>query len=181
MTYENMIALLRKGGVNVENFDHVSLKTLGQLFEEIENRDVDLVFHKDTGRVIRCAVTVAILVQVPNENLVLLETKRVYRNGKVVKRLKEWSMSETCKRGEELLDSAIRGVREELGLEIAREEIDVSWHQDFLEHESSVYCGVRSHVMLQRLFLKMDTRPWKEEVRVIDDLGTKNHLEWFRV
>ena len=90
-------------------------------------------------------------------------------------------MSETCKRGEELLDSALRGLQEELGIQVSRDQIEVGWYQDFLEHESSVYHGVRSHVMLQRLFLSLDKRPWIDEERIIDDLGTQNHLKWFRV
>lgn len=181
MTYDEMLLLLQKGGIDTETFDAISRKTLVQLYEEVQSRDVVLLFNEKTQRVIRCALTVAILIRVPSEGYQLRETGREFRNGTAIHILKEWSMSETCKRGEEMLQAASRGIREELGLEVDPLQFMQAtkiWQQDFLSYESTAYSGIRSHVMVQRLMLDLPERPWKEMTRVIEDNGTRVHLAW---
>lgn len=59
MTYEAMIELLSKAkGVNLETFDWKGNKSLADLHREIEERDVTLHIHEQTGEAIRVALSV---------------------------------------------------------------------------------------------------------------------------
>lgn len=180
--YVKMIALLKKGGIDTDTFNRKSCKTLYELFEEILHRDVVLAYVPQTGRIVRCAITAAILIRVPSERLQLLEVGREFiRTQKRHDKIKEWSMSETKKSGEELNAAAVRGLREELGLEISPKQLEPLWlgGHEFPMYQSNTYAGLWSYTMIQRFLLELPKRPWPEMTRVVEDGKTKIYLKWF--
>ncbi len=168
--YTDMLATLRKGKIDTENFNSVSRKTLFQLFEEIVLRDVVLVFDEATGRVIRVAITVAILITVPSLGAYYLELGRTTR-GKWKPQRKEWTMTETKRVGEEILAAAVRGLQEELGLLVSSDQLEYVT-QSFHEYPSTAYHGLWSHTMVQRYTLALPSLPWPEQIKEFDDNGT---------
>lgn len=176
MQYADMLMLLQGRGVDTENFDKLSRKTLCQLHKEIEERDVVLAYDKKICRLVRVAMSVKVLIIA--EGYQLNEVKREYRNGSSIGKTKEWSISETRKRGENVSDAAIRGLREECGLKIRPDQLTILSLADEIDtHESSVYAGIVSSVCIQHVRLELPRMPWKGN-RVIDDDGVKIHTRW---
>lgn len=181
--YGKMIALLEKGGIETATFDIRSRKTLRDLFEEIAHRDVVLAYVPPTHRVVRCAITVTILIRVPSQRLQLLEVGREFiRTNERHNKLKEWSMSETKKTGEELHAAAIRGLREELQLEVAPEQLKLAVPRrghEFPMYLSNAYEGIWSYVMIQRFTLDLPEKPWPEMTKTVVDGTMRIYLQWF--
>ena len=174
------IAWLWYCGVDVWHFDRLSRKTLDQLLEEVENQEVTLTYDAVYRRVVRIPLTVAVLIRVLSENVWLRETKRVFRNGDVDEKLKYWSMTETQRKGEEILAAACRGLREELGLIVTPNQFNL-YHpilQFYPKYLSTAYHGIWTYSVITRYTLDLPARPWPEEVKVIVDNGTEIHFKW---
>ncbi len=169
--YDDMIVTLEKGKINIANFNTVSRKTLQQLFEEIVYRDVILLFDEATGRVIRVAISASILIEVPRYRCLFLETGRRFSTGKSVHVVKESTISETAKIGEDVVLAAVRGLKEELGLHVSPYELQYLF-QDIREYPSTAYVGVWSHTLLYRYLLRLPALPWPEEFKEFSDNGT---------
>lgn len=176
--YDEMLMLLKGRGINVDTFDQVSRKTLRQLHEEIEERDVVLGYDKKLGRVIRTALSVKVLIIA--EGFQLLEIKREHRDGTVIEKLKQWSISETRKRGELVFDAAVRGLSEECGLTVRPEELtEIRELREMNIHESSAYAGLMSAEFTDYVTLKLEKMPWQGD-RVTTDHSVKIYTRWFK-
>jgi hypothetical protein len=202
-TLEEMRQSLRETNViDVDNFDRVSNKRLELLFTECQEREAYLTYNAEMGQIIRVAYTAATLIRIPSEGLQLIEVEREYPNGKVVRHRKEWSVSETRKlkrpstmlrklrqmlditQSEEgvetLVETAIRGLEEELGLIIDKSQLqfnDLPHGHESPIRKSSVYQGIWSCTHLQRFLLELPVCPWPGPVIVLRDSGTKIKLE----
>ncbi len=181
--FKYMLVWLWWHGVDVKNFDHRSRKTLVQLFEETVGKDVRLVFDKKRKRVVRVAMTATVLIIILSERLKLLEIRRKFQNGDIVEKTKEWSVSETCKIGEEITDAAIRGLQEELGLIVERDQLQLivpkNGHE-FQTYESEAYGRlILSSTMLQRHVLYLPERILPVEFIAHRDSGTEITLRYF--
>lgn len=192
MDYDKMIAILRAGGVDTDTFDSRSAKSLRDLHAEISSKEVVLQLYK--GRACRVALTVKILIVI-NRLEYIRQIKRVYPNGKSVHRGGIASISETRIRGEHLTDTVKRGMEEECGIVIDDSQIRMPTINDHLymsdnfqisemiqkvdEHDSSVYEGVLSVSSVDLFEVHLTERPWKDEIRIIDDNGVKIYLGYW--
>lgn len=178
MTYEAMLQLLSEGGVDVENFDRDSRKTLRQLYEEIQSKDVVLFRDKQTGRIRRVALSVKIHIR--TKGFALYEMSRTYRDGTTLEQPKEWSISETRKRGESVTEAALRGLKEECNLTVTAEELEIEKlaAPDRIDiHESTAYKGLQSCVLTQDVGLTLPRQLWRDGL-TIEDNGMKVFLAW---
>src|SRR3989344_4031273 len=156
MHYPDMLMLLQGRGVDTKNW----LKSPRQLHKEIEERDVVLAYDPKIGRLVRVALSVKILIIA--QGYQLHEVKREYQNGTVIEKVREWSISETRKRGEKVPDAAIRGLWEECDLIIRPDQLITFYRADEIDtHESSVYRGTVSTSLIQHIRLKLAEMPWK--------------------
>lgn len=194
MDYEEMIDLLRDGGVDTDTFNERSAKSLSDLYAEIRERDITLHLHR--GRATRIAQTVKILVVV-NGIEYIRQLRRVYPSGKVVVRKGFASITETRKRGECAYDAVVRGMQEECEISITHANIRIPSMitrsflsenygisdplQEIDEHESTVYDGLITIGHVEYFEVHLASRPWPEDVRVIDDMGVKIHLDYWRL
>ena len=193
MEYNDMLSLLRKGGVDTDTFDARSAKSLQDLYTEISSKEVVLQIYK--GRACRVALTVKILIVI-NKREYIRQLKRVYPNGKSVHRGGIASISETRIRGEHLTHTVKRGMLEECGIVIDDTQIRSPTIEDHLfmsdnfgiselmqkvdEHDSTVYEGVLSVSSVDLFEVHLAERPWQDEIRVIDDNGVQIHLGYWR-
>ncbi len=194
MNYEEMIDLLRSGGIDVDTFDTRSAKSLSDLYKEIEDREITLHIHKD--RVTRVALTVKIMIVIGGIEYIR-QLKRVYPSGKEVVRKGFASITETRRRGESSYTAVIRGMQEECGIAIDETHIRIPSpetrlylsenygiddpQQEVDEHESTVYEGLITIGHVEYFEVHLPSRPWPEDVRIIDDCGVKIHLEYWRL
>ncbi|HVX90431.1 MAG TPA: hypothetical protein VHC20_02215 [Candidatus Paceibacterota bacterium] len=120
-TFEDMCALIalgkdKNGRPNlVSEFDRNGIKTLRDLYEELQDDDVYLILNPKTGRIERHARAVRILVHEVRRDVVWKEVMRSYPSGGVSKVEKESTASETCKRHEtRAITTALRCLIEEM-------------------------------------------------------------------
>jgi len=176
MSYRDMLTFLLGRGVDIDTFDSRSKKSLAQLHREIADRDVVLTYDKKNKRILRTAMSVKILIKAGGYQL--HEVKRKYANGQVLEHLREWSISETRKREESVLDAAVRGLREECELDVRHDQL-TPWHEyDVIDiHQSKVYEGITSCSVIQHVTLSLPERPWGDRT-IIDD-GVEIFTKWF--
>src|SRR4051812_31770805 len=117
---DDLIARLREGNVDVENFDRLCEKTLDELLEEEDKKEVTLkIIRDEDGKplyVARIARTVAIRLVVPRLRLQYLEIMRTFSSGNTVHKRQPWTIKGTCRKGTTARAEAVRELREELGL-----------------------------------------------------------------
>ncbi len=195
-TYEEMCALLasgvnRKGRpINLKTFDRRSIKDLSQLHGDISKREVLLLNHPQTNRVLRCALNVKVLIRNTKERLEYHERRRRFRkNGKIIvletKPLVEtperrWTISGTRMRGEHAFDAARRETWEEISrwpnagelVQDPRRNLSDTQHL----HPSSVYADLDSLVTTS-WFIWSTTRFSHDKYKIIKDGDTEIEIE----
>lgn len=98
-------------------------KTVEHLLDELENEECFL--SETDGTLIRSIefVGVKIYYNQDNERLVLKEDRQEFNDGRIRRRNMPSSVSEKMKFGEDPLKSAIRGIKEELGVDILSNQL----------------------------------------------------------
>lgn len=195
MTRDQLIDFLREAKeVDIENFDRDSPRTLQQLHDQIAGRDVKLIILKSSmpvapemvGRVLMVRSSVKVLFAA--EQHVLLEEKRVYPANKtrlqpiVRESLKDFSISETIKRGETPICAAGQGMWRELQIPVFNDgEFDqASWPDGEIQpiRESTAYRRFLAQEIIHRVSLIWPERLWGEG-RIYPDEGTEIHTRWY--
>lgn len=157
-SYEDFLRLMSAGKtktgkpINLEAFMRNSAKTLRDLYEETQQRDVIVQRDPDTCRIHRISQNVTILVSNPEIFTTWLEVERAYPSGKRIKKLQEFTIRETRKRGETPEECALRGLQEELGFVPIGGEFKF-WEEGgeiISTYDSTVYKDVETHVTTLR-------------------------------
>jgi hypothetical protein len=163
--------------IDLSAFGKPGKKTLEDLYEEHTEREVRLIFDPHLRRIVRYAFSTKTLLQTPKHEFV--ETMRLYRaNSPYVKR-QRWTVSETRKRTETPVESAQRGVREELGYEYPKEIfLPRGIGEDVEEHESKVYPGLVSRVAMSHFEVHLSEKIYPQG-KIVEDHGVWIFLEWF--
>ena len=183
MSYEEMLALLREGGIDTDTFDQKSLKTLKQLHDEIVAFDIVLVHDHMRGRISRVATTVRVRITAQEDHFLLVEKKRVHPNGERSRENFDYSISETRKRGEGTSAAVVRGVWEECGIVINEGMVEYNaWYWPTRResyYPSSTYNGIWTFAMYDVANVKLPCLPWK--AKIVEDNGVQIHLEWIEL
>jgi hypothetical protein len=153
-------------------------KCIAELLTEIVRGEARLLVHAD-GYVFRGASSLKIYIRVGD--YVLRETKRDYGNGDVDERVRDYAISETWMRGEELRQGALRGLLEELGIRIRTFLLKLRHNEmTYDRHPSSAYQTLESAVVTYRVDLTLKKRPRAIRFgRIIVDNGVRIHVAWF--
>ncbi len=156
-------------------------KNLTILLDEVRNGEAMLLVDRDTGEVFRFAMTLRVYICAGGNEWLCQAMKR-YQNGEVVLKLETYAVSETWIRGENVINSAIRGLYQELKLEgITKDNFDLEscFRYRMDTHPSSAYTGLMSRVIVYELLLRLPARP--EAIRKgasFMDTGVEHRLEW---
>lgn len=123
-TIKDLYNLLKKYSVPVQSWGYGESKTIDSLLDEIENQES--IISDEGGYLVRYVefVGIRVLYKDSNENTwILIEDRQEFKDGRVRKRNMPSSVSEKMKFGEDSLVAAIRGIREELNIDIESHQL----------------------------------------------------------
>lgn len=153
-------------------------KGLKELIEEVRTGEAVLKLNLQ-NQLIRYSAR--ILLFISYEDYWLLEGDRIYPgNKRRRKRMFGQAASETPRAGESQLDAALRGFKEEFGLNVPRDKVRLS-HRGAETYPSSVYEGIWSATIFTNAHVKLtdleySSRPWIEGPELNDgEAKVKTH------
>lgn len=181
MTYDEMLDIIRQDEtIDVENYNRTSTrKTLLDLYQEVVERDVVLLYLHDKKRVARCSTSAVVFAYSHRHNCRYIEIGREFPSGDKVMKRKSWSLSETRKLDEDMTDAALRGLREEWKLEVTKSDLHLSILnlQEYFIYPSTAYPGIWTYSMTSPFELPLFELPWPEEIKEVYDNGTKIFIQ----
>jgi hypothetical protein len=120
----NLTSLLRRYSVPIDNWGTGKSKTIQHLQDELDEKECYL--SEENNNLIRYIefVGIKIYFRDEEENLwTLKEDRQEFKDGRVRRRDMPNSVSEKMKAGEDAVLSAVRGIKEELGIDIEESQL----------------------------------------------------------
>lgn len=178
--YLDYMELLKRYNIPVEKYGTGSYKTVDHLYKEITDGETILV--EDGGELIRKVqfVGARIIYKKDNQWFRLFEAKQVFKDGRVRKRdHMPYSAAEKFKAGEDPKEVIIRGMKEELGIDIS---IDQFVFYNKIENDNSDdYPGIKS-TNIGYEFLVILTNDQYNPIGYIERQSDKDvYFEWRKV
>lgn len=121
---DDLISMLRKFSIPIDSWGTGSAKNVENLFDEIQNDECVIVDRG--GYLVRHIEFVGVRILFKDKDgqtWVLTEDRQEFKDGRVRRRNMPSSVSEKMKFGEDPMLSAVRGIREELGVEISQDQL----------------------------------------------------------
>ena len=121
--YFQLLDLLKDYNIPLDQYGTGGFKTVGHLYSEIKEGETDLT--EENGKLVRRVSFVGARVIYNKEGrwLRLYEDKQVFKDGRIRRRAHmPYSAAEKFKAGEDPKEVIIRGVKEELGLDITKDQ-----------------------------------------------------------
>lgn len=140
---EKLKGQLGKFSIPFENWGTGKSKTLNHLLDELENDECGLT--ETDGSLTRTIefVGIKIFYNSKDERWFLKEDRQEFKDGRIRRRNMPSSVSEKMKFGEDPLNAAIRGIKEELGIDIKSTQL--SKRRDLFYNGSSLsYPGLQT-------------------------------------
>lgn len=135
----DLISKLNQYGISVEEWGTKQAKSPIYLLNEITGKECSIV--EEDGKLVRYIEFVGVKVyydDLDGSRWYLKEFEQIFTDGRVRKRSMKSSVSEKMKSGEDPLESAVRGVMEELGVSIESSQLsdrrDISFNGDSLSY-----------------------------------------------
>jgi hypothetical protein len=135
---------LKEYSIPTEEWGTGEAKTIEHLFDELNNDECNV--EDKGGYLIRSIEFVGIIIYYKdkdNNTWILKEDKQEFKDGRVRRRDIKSSVSEKMKFGEDPSIAAIRGIEEELGVEISREQL-TKMRDLYYNGGSQSYPGLRT-------------------------------------
>jgi hypothetical protein len=120
----DLVNLLTKYNIPVHLWGKGKSKSVEHLLDEIDNNECSVV--EENNGLTRYIEFVAIKIYFKNdsgENWTLVEDKQVFKDGRIRRRNMPNSVSEKMKFGEDAEIAAVRGIEEELGVIIEKDQL----------------------------------------------------------
>ena len=176
-----LIAQLNDYGISVEEWGSKHAKSPIHLLNEITGKECSIV--DENGQLIRYIEFVGVKVYYDDEDgnrWYLKEFEQIFKDGRVRKRSMKSSVSEKMKAGEDPLESALRGVKEELGIDVVESQLtgrrDISFNGD-----SQSYPGLQTKYKGYQFTTIFNNEQYKAEgyVEVQEDKST--YFKWMKL
>jgi hypothetical protein len=164
---------LKKYNISTEQWNG-SNKTVENLLQEINENDCKLV-EKD-GELYRSVKFIK--VKVIYKNLTLIEDRQVFDNGSVRKR-KFQGVSEKIKDNETIYHGAIRGLEEELNIQVDFNFLIYLENKEIIE-DSKSYPGLLTEYDAHYFEYRLDDEQYREEYIEIQD-AKKTYFKWVTI
>jgi len=134
---------LKGNGVPVDEYGKGTYKTIAHLYKEV--KDGETILSEEDGGLVRRVefVGAKVIYKAPEGTLRLYEAKQVFKDGRTrVRQEMPYSLAEKFKTGEDPKEVLIRGIEEELG-------INIDYSQSVFYNKSEVinnddYPGIKS-------------------------------------
>lgn len=143
ITEDDLVSKLKEYSIPIEYWGKGYAKTIGHLLDELKN-DECVIIDKD-GYLVRYIEFVGIRVYYKDgdDTWVLKEDRQEFKDGRVRRRTMPSSVSEKMKFGEDPMLSAIRGIKEELDIDVTENQLIKRRELDY-DGGSQSYPGLKS-------------------------------------
>lgn len=141
--YIDFVQMLKNKGINTELYGTGTFKTIGHLYQEIEEGETELT--DEDGQLVRRVqfVGARILYKKDGEWLRLYEEKQIFKDGRERRRTNmPYSAAEKFKSGEDPKEVIVRGMKEELKLDITKDQF-AFYNKKEIENNDD-YPGIKS-------------------------------------
>lgn len=141
--YIDFVQMLKNKGINTELYGTGTFKTIGHLYQEIEEGETELT--DEDGQLVRRVqfVGARILYKKDGEWLRLYEEKQIFKDGRERRRTNmPYSAAEKFKSGEDPKEVIVRGMKEELKLDITKDQFTF-YNKKEIENNDD-YPGIKS-------------------------------------
>ena len=141
--YIDFVQMLKDHGINTELYGTGTFKTIGHLYQEIHEGETELT--EEGGQLIRKVqfVGARILYKKDGEWIRLYEEKQIFKDGRERRRTNmPYSAAEKFKTGEDPKEVIVRGMKEELNLEISTNQF--TFYNKVKMGEDGDYPGINS-------------------------------------
>jgi len=141
--YLDFIDMLKDHGVDTDLYGTGTFKTIGHLFQEMKEGETELT--SENGKLVRRVqfVGARILYKKDGEWLRLFEEKQIFKDGRERRRTTmPYSAAEKFKTGEDPKEVIVRGMKEELDIDITIDQFTFYNRNEI--SEDSDYPGIKS-------------------------------------
>jgi hypothetical protein len=171
---------LNKFSIPIDNWGTGKSKTIEHLFDELKNEECFLT--EIDGTLVRSIefVGVKIYHNENNERWVLKEDRQEFNDGRIRRRNMPSSVSEKMKFGEDILKSAIRGIKEELGVDISTSQL--SKRKDLFYDGGSVsYPGLKTKYKGHQFICELQSHQFDPSGYVEVQRDKKTYFVWHKL
>ena len=141
--YIDFVQMLKDKGIDIQLYGTGTFKTIGHLYQEIEEGETELT--DENGQLVRRVqfVGARILYKKDDEWLRLYEEKQIFKDGRERRRTNmPYSAAEKFKSGEDPKEVIVRGMKEELKLDITKDQFTF-YNKKEIENNDD-YPGIKS-------------------------------------
>jgi hypothetical protein len=156
--YIDFVQMLKDHGIDTELYGTGTFKTIGHLYHEIEEGETELT--DENGQLVRRVqfVGARILYKKDGKWWRLYEEKQIFKDGRERRRTNmPYSAAEKFKSGEDPKEVIVRGMKEELNLDITKDQF-VFYNKKEIENNDD-YPGIKSfHIGHEFLVILNDSQ-----------------------
>jgi hypothetical protein len=160
--YLDFVTMLKDHGVDTDLYGTGTYKTLGHLFQEMKEGETEL--KSENGSLVRRVqfVGARILYKKDGAWLRLFEEKQIFKDGRERRRTNmPYSAAEKFKSGEDPKEVIVRGMKEELNIDISTNQFTFYNRNEI--SENSDYPGITSFHIGYEFLVVLDESQYLEE------------------
>lgn len=123
-TIVNLTNKLREYNIPIDYWGTENAKTIEHLWDELKGGECSI--KEENGYLVRSIEFVGIIITYidgEGKKYLLKEDRQEFKDGRIRKRKMQSSVSEKMKFGEDPIESAIRGIEEELNIKISKNQL----------------------------------------------------------
>jgi hypothetical protein len=164
-------------GVPVDKYGTDGYKTVGHLYNEVKEGETVLT-EEDGGLVRRVEfVGAKVIYKAPGGTLWLYEAKQVFKDGRTrVRDNMPYSAAEKFKAGEDLNEVLVRGMEEELGIQVDPSQF-AFYNKKEVENNDD-YPGIRSFHVGHEYIVNLNKEQYKPEGYIERQDDKDVYFEW---
>jgi len=176
-SYLEFLDMLKKFNINTSLYGTGTFKTLGHLYHEIEEGETNL--SEENGGLVRKVefVGARILYKLDGKWIRLYEAKQVFKDGRVRERKNmPYSAAEKFKSGEDHKEVLVRGIKEELGLDIKNDQFSF-YNKKQIENNDD-YPGIKSFHIGYEYLVILNNEQYNPEGYIENQVDKSVYFEW---
>lgn len=170
--------ILEKNNINTSIFGKENAKRLEDLFNEIKNKETELVKEGDSIFRRINALSISVNYKKGEKSFVLVEDRQVFSDGRERKRTPMSSLSEKLKSGEDIDQEINRALSEELGIKNKYDGVFIEEVKE--EKESGSYPGLLTEYCFLKYKIYLEDEDFKEEgyIENEESTGLTTYFVW---
>jgi hypothetical protein len=175
--YLDFITMLKDHGVDTDLYGTGTYKTLGHLFQEMKEGETEL--KSENGSLVRRVqfVGARILYKKDGTWLRLFEEKQIFKDGRERRRTNmPYSAAEKFKTGEDPKEVIVRGMKEELNIDITIDQFTFYNRNEI--SENSDYPGIKSFHIGYEFLVVLNDEQYNEDGYIERQKDKDVYFKW---